>query len=500
MNLAVEGHNALELSSELGKPTIGKSDGLGATATNGVKSSSGSPQMLKRFQRALSRISQTLRNVFRIQVNNDSIYHRNLDLWELVKDAKSINAKVNGFMAKIRDSLPVAEDDVAYEAKVKELRISFHKLHDIQKVDDENYIRLVRTQDTFSEKIRPMLMRSPEKIRSDLLDQKLQPIAILAKRMAPLRSKSLAKDKKILSKVLPSDQSYMSSLLGQMGPKEVLKPWFKAVVREKVKSNELIFKQGEEQFIACLQLMQTALAGLAKLHQTSDLATLSKEDKALLNVYTDWIVELDKRLSDSFGGRDEFKASLKRIKSMNFHKGFMMELETLPNHPTLQPRRYQFLAAHHRQLLLPNTTGPRCPPSLATTALQLLPLQSRPLPSLPPDLASLILPLTSPLPTSHPCCSSLPLPPAADSPATQPARRPQTLQSPPTISTCNQHHHPEWQLQLATSANHQHPRYRCPSPPLPMPQLRILPCAEPCCQPLLSPCCQPLLSPRADYC
>ncbi|PLW04807.1 hypothetical protein PCANC_28785 [Puccinia coronata f. sp. avenae] len=661
MNLAVEGHNALELSSELGKPTIGKSDGLGATATNGVKSSSGSrwlpkptkldqgelpinhelprpswrerlAQMLKRFQRALSRISQTLRNVFRIQVNNDSIYHRNLDLWELVKDAKSINAKVNGFMAKIRDSLPVAEDDVAYEAKVKELRISFHKLHDIQKVDDENYIRLVRTQDTFSEKIRPMLMRSPEKIRSDLLDQKLQPIAILAKRMAPLRSKSLAKDKKILSKVLPSDQSYMSSLLGQMGPKEVLKPWFKAVVREKVKSNELIFKQGEEQFIACLQLMQTALAGLAKLHQTSDLATLSKEDKALLNVYTDWIVELDKRLSDSFGGRDEFKASLKRIKSMNFHKGFMMELErprasryynvhyndlqfleplrymghhireeekklidkqlgihieehdistinrqaptalanfkdylniflkireeemkilniispnqlkgltkyqipekgskvvedsnhpststslpapsfslwlgsislhlALPNHPTLQPRRYQFLAAHHRQLLLPNTTGPRCPPSLATTALQLLPLQSRPLPSLPPDLASLILPLTSPLPTSHPCCSSLPLPPAADSPATQPARRPQTLQSPPTISTCNQHHHPEWQLQLATSANHQHPRYRCPSPPLPMPQLRILPCAEPCCQPLLSPCCQPLLSPRADY-
>ncbi|PLW44918.1 hypothetical protein PCASD_09143 [Puccinia coronata f. sp. avenae] len=34
-----------------------------------------------------------------------------------------------------------------------------------------------------------------------------------------------------------------------------------------------------------------------------------------------------------------------------------------------------------------------------------------------------------------------------------------------------------------------HPRYCCPSPPLPMPQLRILLCAEPRCQPLLSPCC-----------
>ncbi|PLW19274.1 hypothetical protein PCASD_24971 [Puccinia coronata f. sp. avenae] len=173
---------------------------------------------------------------------------------------------------------------------------------------------------------------------------------------------------------------------------------------------------------------------------------------------------------------------------------------TLPACSSLQPCCYQFLAAPHHRLLLPNTTGPRCPPSPATTALQLLPLQSRPLPPLPPDLASLILPLTLPLPTSHPCCSSLPLPPAADSPATQPSRRPQTLQSPPTTSTCNQRHHPEWQLQLATSANHQHPRYCCPSPPLPMPQLRILPCAEPRCQPLLSPCCQPLLSLRANYC
>ncbi|PLW10256.1 hypothetical protein PCANC_27538 [Puccinia coronata f. sp. avenae] len=105
-----------------------------------------------------------------------------------------------------------------------------------------------------------------------------------------------------------------------------------------------------------------------------------------------------------------------------------------------------FLAAPHHRLLLPNTTGPRCPPLPATTALQLLPLQSRLFPPLPPDLASLILPLTLPLFTSHPCCSSLPLPPAADSPATQPSRRPQTLQSPPTTSTCNQRHHPEWQL------------------------------------------------------
>ncbi|PLW31428.1 hypothetical protein PCANC_07735 [Puccinia coronata f. sp. avenae] len=135
---------------------------------------------------------------------------------------------------------------------------------------------------------------------------------------------------------------------------------------------------------------------------------------------------------------------------------------TLPASSSLKPHRYQFLAAHHRRLSLPNTTGPRCPPSPATTALQLLPLQSRPLPPLPPDLASLVLPLTSPLLTSHPRCPSLPLPPATDSPATQPARRPRTLQSLPTTSTCNQRHHPEWQLQLATSANHQHPRYRCP--------------------------------------
>ncbi|PLW43308.1 hypothetical protein PCASD_06159 [Puccinia coronata f. sp. avenae] len=132
---------------------------------------------------------------------------------------------------------------------------------------------------------------------------------------------------------------------------------------------------------------------------------------------------------------------------------------TLPASSSLQPCRYQLLAAHHRRLSLPNTTGPCCPPSPATTSLQPLLLQSRPLPPLPPDLASLILPLTSPLPTSHPRCSSLPLPPAADSPTTQPAQRPRTLQSPPTTSTCNQRHHPEWQLQLATSADHQHPHY-----------------------------------------
>jgi hypothetical protein len=133
----------------------------------------------------------------------------------------------------------------------------------------------------------------------------------------------------VLSKVLPSDQAYMSSLLGQMGPGEVLKPWFEAMVREKVESKELIFKQGKEEFISRLQLMEIALAGLAKLHQKSDLALLSEEDKELLNAYTREIVELDKGLSISFGGRDEFKASLNRIKSMNFHKGFMMELESV---------------------------------------------------------------------------------------------------------------------------------------------------------------------------
>ncbi|PLW45555.1 hypothetical protein PCASD_06233 [Puccinia coronata f. sp. avenae] len=194
-------------------------------------------------------------------------------------------------------------------------------------------------------------------------------------------------------------------------------------------------------------------------------------------------------------------ASTATLSSAGSHLAAAPNLRRLPPaSSSLQPRCYQFLAAHHRRLLLPNTTGPRCPTSLATTALQLLPRQSRPLPPLPPDLSSLILPLTLPLPTSHPRCSSLPLPPAADSPATQPARRPRTLQSLPTTSTCNQRHHPGWQLQLATSADYQHPRYRCPSPPLPMPQLRILPCAEPRCQPLMSPRCQPLLSPRADYC
>jgi hypothetical protein len=42
MQLVADGKNAAELSGELGKSTIGKSDGLGATTTNGVKSSSDS--------------------------------------------------------------------------------------------------------------------------------------------------------------------------------------------------------------------------------------------------------------------------------------------------------------------------------------------------------------------------------------------------------------------------------------------------------------------------
>jgi hypothetical protein len=114
----------------------------------------------------------------------------------MVANPESIDAKVNGFMAKIRDSLPAAQDDSAYEAKVEELKISFHKLHDIQKVNEDTYVRVGKNHETFSKKITPMLMRSRGKILSDLMDQKLQPIEILARRMAHLRSKSLAEDKK----------------------------------------------------------------------------------------------------------------------------------------------------------------------------------------------------------------------------------------------------------------------------------------------------------------
>ena len=117
----------------------------------------------------------------------------------------------------------------------------------------------------------------------------------------------------------------MSPLLDQLGPGEFLKPWLEAVIREKVKVKEIIFKKEEDQFIPRLQSMQTALAGLAKLHQNSDLSTAAEQE---LKHYNNLILELDKDLSDLFGGRDELQKALNVISSMNFYKRVMMELES----------------------------------------------------------------------------------------------------------------------------------------------------------------------------
>ena len=117
----------------------------------------------------------------------------------------------------------------------------------------------------------------------------------------------------------------MSPLLDQLGPGEFLKPWLEAVIREKVKVKEIIFKKEEDQFIPRLQEMQTALAALAKLYRNWDPSTTPKPE---LNYYKDLVLDLDRDLSNSLGGREEFQKALNMISGMHFYKRFMMELKS----------------------------------------------------------------------------------------------------------------------------------------------------------------------------
>ncbi|PLW43154.1 hypothetical protein PCASD_08040 [Puccinia coronata f. sp. avenae] len=314
----------------------------------------------KGFKGALSKIRQKFRDFIRkeeVEFPYNSLFDQNPGLEELVKEDKSIDEKVDGFMKTIpKKNLAEGQAEqfeLAHQVKVEKLKASLHRLHTIRVEDFKTLYPVWDAHSEISAKIRPMFLRWES--HGDL-----KPMQVLGQRMAPYLSKFLDDNQKILSQKLPQDQKYLGSFFGKMGPKKVLQPWFQATIEEKVKSKELKLISGNgEQFLNYLVEIQDYLTDFAFWNQPSIYSNNLKGMEDRVNYYHDRIETHEEALVNMFaGGRDELKKSLEMIESMEFHQTFMRELKnpaSSPYHYDLQfvePIEYLFLEMKEEEIPL----------------------------------------------------------------------------------------------------------------------------------------------------
>ncbi|PLW45465.1 hypothetical protein PCASD_05951 [Puccinia coronata f. sp. avenae] len=276
-----------------------------------------------RISSTMSRIDQAMQDFFlknKETYEYDSPYARYPGLTELVMDDGSIDKKVDDFFKTLTTpdhSARVAKKmDLLSQEKAANLKQSLHKLHSIREEDVNTAHMMLNTDNELSEQVRPML---------PMLHPYLPPIRELAERMAIYHSKSLADDQKILLNYLPREKRYLSTVLGSMGPKNVLERWYQEAIKQKVESNEFNLHGKEAEFISQLKLIQTNLAGLASSQRPSDL--FPRDKKAELAVhYNEAIRKNEDNLVAIVGNRAKLQKVLNSLDNMAYHKRFMKQL------------------------------------------------------------------------------------------------------------------------------------------------------------------------------
>ena len=133
----------------------------------------------------------------------------------------------------------------------------------------------------------------------------------------------------VLCQKLPEDQRYMSAFLGQLGPENVLEPWFQTIIKEKVESNELKFNGDGEDFLNHLTVLQDELGLYSEFQRPVVHGKTHEEHEYILSSIKRRIRKEEEAMINMFsGGRDELKKSLEMIESMDFHQRFLEELKS----------------------------------------------------------------------------------------------------------------------------------------------------------------------------
>ncbi|PLW25467.1 hypothetical protein PCASD_26251 [Puccinia coronata f. sp. avenae] len=282
----------------------------------------------RNFRNTWSIIFQKVRHFFRpnrvAYVSDDTLFTRYPGLEELLKDDKSIDQKIDEFIAKTQSKHHPENEDFkpgsTYNDKWNNLRQSSHNIHNIGEEVNRARRKMMIDDIEYSKKIKQMLLQK---------DGISNFIGVLGDRMASYQSKTLAEDQGILLENLPKDKGYLRFLLGFMGPKNVLKPFFREAIQEKLKSDELLFFGEVENFLYQLEVIQIYLACLARVHRISDPSIMPLTTKTELeSLYKKQIINTEKILKGFVGTQKRLKQALDMIESMDFHKNFMRMLKS----------------------------------------------------------------------------------------------------------------------------------------------------------------------------
>jgi hypothetical protein len=129
----------------------------------------------------------------------------------------------------------------------------------------------------------------------------------------------------VLLNYLPREKRYLSTVLGSMGPKNVLERWYQEAIKQKVESNEFNLHGKEAEFISQLKLIQTNLAGLASSQRPSDLFPEIRKAELAVH-YNEAIRKNEDNLVAIVGNRAKLQKVLNSLDSMAYHKRFMKQL------------------------------------------------------------------------------------------------------------------------------------------------------------------------------